>query len=148
MRFASLKSPSKMVRARLQAALFANRKRNKERRATPASPAPWVGGMITIADVDEGIFPGFFQGFGGSISQPNTDFPIDFMCFYSNYVYISLIGNCLSTLTNSRLQILSFDETENSITFDGTRTIVQYPITTEITLANVGNSYLFDFVLA
>lgn len=80
MRFASLKSANPSVRARLQAALFTNRKRNRLRRV-PLESSPWGAGILTVGQVSETHFGynSYDEPPSGSLVQPNQSNTINYM---------------------------------------------------------------------
>lgn len=148
MRFASLNSPNASVRARLQAALFTNRKRNKQRREISSSPSsPWVIGSIVLGkDPAEEIY-GYLGGAYGSVSsEMNQDFTIVSFLVYSDDEYCEIVfaGDCVSDLLNKKILMNSNIIYLADISFDGTNTYAYPLIQFSLTAANVGQTFTLE----
>lgn len=109
MRFASLKSPNPAVRARLQAALFTNRKRNKARREAGQESNIWGSpGSITVAEdtVNGGWGYNSYEAVG-SVVSPDPAFPI--LCLYmldgDSTIYLDIQGYVFTLLADATITI-------------------------------------------
>ena len=152
MRFASLKSPNPAVRARLQAALFTNRKRNKERREVVAPPSSWGEGSITVAYDSENDGYGFNSYNGtGAIVSPNPSFPILSFLVYPGFDFISLevSGGVVSELSGATITIKGQTFSIPPLSDLSGVTGGNIPVTTDfLSAADVGNIIPFIINLA
>jgi hypothetical protein len=117
MRFATLSSPDKNVRARLQAALYTNRKKNRTRRSQPET-STWGVGFLTI-DYDPGNniygYSSYVDPIVGSVIHPNPSNPIIYFAADEGSVNIEIQGDVSDLFQGVTLNLDGFTETANSL---------------------------------
>jgi hypothetical protein len=149
MRFASLKSSNPAVRARLQAALFTNRKRNRARReAGQGIQDVWGTGSIVLGqNPEEGI--GYSIDFFGSVnSQPNPTYPLLYFLFDADSVSVSFVGAISVLFSGATLEIggQSYSISVDGLGDDGENTFVNFTAPSQLyDETDVGQTVTFSF---
>lgn len=153
MRFASLRSSSPQVRARLQAALFTNRKRNKARRETQeeAGGDVWAVGSVTVGDdsANSGYGYNSYESVG-SIDFPIVEFPITYfaMSLGGETLYIEFDGKVDTILSGASITIKGQTYSLGSISWNGSSTTVNTIVEAElISASDIGQTIPFTITL-
>lgn len=152
MRFASLNSPNASVRARLQAALFTNRKRNRARRSADQEGNDWGAGSLTVGDDVDNSSVGY-NGYEsiGSIVSPNPAYPIIYlgMEYGGAVIYMDIEGDVSAILAGATITIKGQTFSLGSFSLNGGVSTTSISAVADlISLDDVGNTIPFTINLA